>query len=106
MPKVTYLHADGTEDVVDAQDGVSVMRTAVTKGVKGIVGECGGELMCATCHVYVLKPVNLASERSEDEDEMLEFAASPRRDNSRLSCQIIMDEPLDGLVVETPEAQN
>ena len=106
MPWVTYQHSDGTSDKVDVPVGTSVMRAALAHDVPGIVGECGGELMCATCHVYVLTPRGLDPGLSEDEDEMLDFAASPRRPESRLSCQIRMRDELDGLIVETPEAQN
>jgi 2Fe-2S ferredoxin len=106
MARITYLHSDGSSDAVDADDGTTVMRTALAKGVKGIVGECGGELMCATCHVYVQEPAGLLTSVSDDEDEMLDFAACPRREGSRLSCQIVIGPELDGLVVETPEAQS
>ena len=106
MPWVTYQHRDGTSDKVNVPAGTSVMRAALANDVPGIVGECGGELMCATCHVYVLTPRGLAPGLSEDEDEMLDFAACPRRPESRLSCQIRMSGELDGLIVETPEAQN
>ena len=82
------------------------MLAAVSNEVPGIVAECGGSAMCATCHVYVdpafidkLEPV------SEAELEMLESAASARQANSRLSCQIIMDGSLDELVVHIPSNQ-
>ena len=106
MPKVTFIHADASVDEIDAVEGASIMRTALANGVKGIVGECGGELMCATCHVYVREPVGVDFDISEDEDEMLDFAVCPRRENSRLSCQIKMTAATDGIVVETPEEQN
>jgi 2Fe-2S ferredoxin len=106
MPRIIYQHSDGTKDEVDVPEGTSVMRAALANNIPGIVGECGGELMCATCHVYVLTPGALDTGLSEDEDEMLDFAACPRRPESRLSCQIRISARLDGLVVETPEAQN
>ena len=53
MPKVTYVHPDGAREVLDIPLGTSVMRAAILNGVDGIVAECGGEIMCATCHVYV-----------------------------------------------------
>jgi len=106
MPRVTFLSARGERTEIDAVEGTSVMRTAVNNRVPGIVGECGGDLQCATCHVYVdegnelpLPPV------SEDEDEMLEAAACERRPNSRLSCQLPCVAETDGLVVHTPETQ-
>jgi 2Fe-2S ferredoxin len=106
MPRITYRHSDDTSDEIDVPVGTTVMRAALANNIPGIVGECGGELMCATCHVYVLEPRGLASGLSEDEDEMLDFAACPRRPESRLSCQIRMSDELDGLVVETPKTQN
>lgn len=104
MPKVVYRHADGTETALDVEEGQTVMHAAVRSGVPGIIGECGGELMCATCHVYVVSP-ETGGPASDDEDEMLEFAACPRRTNSRLSCQLVVG-PGSELVVETPETQN
>src|SRR3979490_3214098 len=89
MPKITYISDSGDTVQVDAVVGDSVMETAVQNGVDGIVAECGGNCQCATCHVYVedkflpiLKPI------AEDEDAMLETTASPRKSNSRLSCQL------------------
>jgi 2Fe-2S ferredoxin len=106
MPKVTYVSPDGSEVEVQVDAGTSVMMAAVTNDVDGIVAECGGSLMCATCHVYVdeafddrLPPL------SPDEDEMLEAAASERTERSRLSCQIVLTDELDGLVVRLPETQ-
>lgn len=104
MPKVVYHHADGTQTELEVVEGQSVMNVAVRNNVPGIVGECGGELMCATCHVYVVSPQTRA-QLSDDEDEMLEFAACPRRKNSRLSCQLMVASNSE-FVVETPEAQN
>lgn len=107
MPEVTYHHADGTSDVVNAPAGTSVMRAAVAHGVTGIIGECGGQAMCATCHVYV-RPAFL--ERlppiSDDEDEMLDAAAAPRDEQrSRLGCQLRLEDDLDGLHVDVPTRQ-
>lgn len=104
MPKVVYRNVDGTEVSVDVVEGQTLMSAAVQNGVPSIIGECGGELMCATCHVYVVSP-ETAGSMSEDEDEMLEFAASPRRTNSRLCCQLVVESDSE-FVVETPEAQN
>ncbi|MDG4668051.1 2Fe-2S iron-sulfur cluster-binding protein [Mycobacterium sp. 236(2023)] len=104
MTEVVYRHSDGTETTVDAADGLSLMNVAVQNGVPGIIGECGGELMCATCHVYVVSSDGPGS-ISDEENEMLDFAACPRRENSRLCCQLTV-EPGSEFVVETPEAQN
>ncbi|MCE0445513.1 (2Fe-2S)-binding protein [Streptomyces tricolor] len=81
------------------------MRGAVVNGVDGIVGECGGGAMCATCHVYVDRgrPVTLPAV-SDIEDELLHTTACPRRENSRLSCQLPVTDEIDGLVVDVPGA--
>ncbi|MFV0383951.1 2Fe-2S iron-sulfur cluster-binding protein [Paracoccus sp. (in: a-proteobacteria)] len=106
MVKVTFVAADGTETTVDGEVGSSVMQTAVAHDVEGIVGECGGSMMCATCHCYVDdKWISKTGERQHDEDDMLEGAASEVRDSSRLSCQIKLTPAMDGLVVHTPEEQ-
>jgi len=106
MAKVTYVRPDGEELIVEVADGTSVMQAAVANDVAEIVAECGGTLACATCHVYVddadLDRLNAAS---ADEDEMLDYTASPRQPNSRLSCQIIFGPEFDGLVVRLPPTQ-
>jgi 2Fe-2S ferredoxin len=106
MPTVTYVNPDGTELQAEADAGTSVMMAAVTHDIDGIVAECGGSLMCATCHVYVDEEfADRLPEMSPDEDEMLEAAASERTERSRLSCQIVLTDELDGLVVRLPETQ-
>lgn len=104
MPTITYIHPDGRRETV-AADGTSVMRTAVQNGVEGIVGECGGQAMCATCHVYVDDPPASLPDISEDEDEMLECTASPREVTSRLGCQLRAKDHFDELTVRLPERQ-
>lgn len=106
MPTFTLISADGQSTTLDGQVGHSVMQTAVAHGIRGIVGECGGSAMCATCHVYVdeawrdkLAPI-VATEA-----EMLECTSSERRPESRLSCQIKLSASLDGLVLRLPETQ-
>lgn len=108
MPKVAYVHPNGSRDVLDVPEGTSVMRAAVARGIDGITAECGGSAMCATCHVYVdtesshaqrLPPV------SADEDEMLDCTTCPREPGSRLSCQLVVSAALDGLTVRLPEQQ-
>ena len=106
MRKVVYVHPDGARETLDVPDGTSVMQAAIAHGVDGIVAECGGSLMCATCHVYVEEEYLPATpEMSADEDEMLDFAASDREPGSRLSCQLIMGPGLDGIVVHLPPEQ-
>jgi 2Fe-2S ferredoxin len=105
MPKITYIAFDGTETIVDAKEGMSVMQTAVNNGVDGIVAECGGACSCATCHVHVEEEwFDKLPEAQNMEKEMLDFVMSPQP-TSRLSCQIKVTAELDGLVVHTPESQ-
>jgi 2Fe-2S ferredoxin len=99
MPKITYIDSDGTERVIDAEAGSTVMEAAIKNGVPGIEAECGGACACATCHVYVdTQDLSETVPMSTDEDELLD-SSSHRRANSRLSCQIPFKESLDGLVV-------
>lgn len=106
MAKITYIHPDGTTSVVDVTAGDSVMRGAVLNGVNGIVAQCGGGASCGTCHVYVDKDnTKPLPEMHPVEDELLYCTASPRLDNSRLSCQIPVTDDIDGLVVHLPEKQ-
>lgn len=104
MPTIVYHHADGQVDEVEAAEGASVMRTALDKSVKGIIGECGGQAMCATCHVMVRGDVELP-EISDDEDEMLECTVDDREDNSRLGCQLVAGRDFDRLEVDVAEHQ-
>lgn len=106
MVKVTYVSAAGVETTVDGREGDSAMATAVANNIEGIVGECGGSMACATCHVYVDPAfADLLPPRSDDEEAMLEGAASDTRPESRLSCQIRLSAELDGLVLRMPEEQ-
>ncbi|WP_125611961.1 2Fe-2S iron-sulfur cluster-binding protein [Specibacter cremeus] len=107
MSTITFHHGDGAVDTLDVAPGTSVMRAAVSNGVRGIVGECGGQAMCATCHVYV-RPGYLAvlPEIGDDEDEMLDCTADPRDPRrSRLGCQVTLGEGLDTLEVDVPGSQ-
>lgn len=106
MVKVTFVMADGARQTVEADPGASVMMTALGNDLEGIIGECGGSMMCATCHCYVDPEwIPVAGTRTEGEDEMLEAAASEVRPGSRLGCQIVLTEAMDGLVVHLPESQ-
>ncbi|GLB69547.1 2Fe-2S iron-sulfur cluster-binding protein [Arthrobacter mangrovi] len=103
MPKVTFIQPDGMETVLETDTGTSVMRTAVSRGVPGIVAECGGSAMCATCHVYVEEPyLDGLPEISDVEDEMLDCTSSERCPNSRLSCQL---KVASDIAVRLPETQ-
>lgn len=106
MVKVTFESAAGERRTVEADVGDSVMMTALGNDVEGIVGECGGSMMCATCHCYVDEAWQEAvGPRVEGEEEMLEGAASEVRPGSRLGCQVILTAAMDGLVVHLPETQ-
>eukprot|EP01037_Dinobryon_pediforme_P034265 gene34265-40090_t len=105
MIKITYIDAAGTSRTVDAEEGATVMETALRNAVPGIEAECGGACACATCHVYVDEAwaAKLPPAQQMEED-MLDFAFDVRP-TSRLSCQIRVRPDLDGLVVSTPERQ-
>ena len=106
MPQITYVHSNGTRQTLDVPVGTSVMRGAILNGIDGIVAECGGEMMCATCHVYVEPDqFDRTPPQSDDEKAMLEFTASERKPNSRLSCQLVATPEFEDLVVYLPETQ-
>lgn len=106
MPQVTFIAFNSTKHTVDVPVGMNLMRAATDNNVPGIDGDCGGNCACATCHVFVDAAWEArAGSRNAKEDEMLNFA-SELQDNSRLACQIIVTEALDGLVVVMPEAQH
>lgn len=108
MPSITYIEHDGTAHTVEVPVGNSVMQGAVDNNVPGIDADCGGECACATCHVYIdaawLDRVGLPVDGSQ-EASMLSFAAVTQPD-SRLSCQVMVSEALDGLIVRMPEGQH
>ena len=105
MPKITFIEHDGTQHVVDAEVGKSVMRAAMDNLVPGIDADCGGECSCATCHVMVnAEWTDTVGGPNEAEDSMLDL--NPERAvNSRLSCQMIVADDLNGLIVDLPEFQ-
>ncbi len=105
---VTFVFPNGTEKTVEALLGYSVMEIAQMHKIEQIEGACGGSLACATCHVYVHpdwweKTMPNSGKQSEEEIDMLDLAFDVRP-RSRLSCQIVMREDLDGLVVALPGA--
>lgn len=103
MPKVTWITADGTSFEADVPEGHNLMEAAVANDVPGIIGECGGCLSCATCHVYVDDQwLPHVGQPDEVENEMLSITEAERTEASRLSCQIVMCEQLDGLIVRVP----
>lgn len=105
MTKIIYVEADGTRHEVDAENGATVMETAIRSDVPGIVAECGGACTCATCHVYVdEKWTAVVGPATVMEEDMLDFAFDVK-DSSRLSCQIKVKDDFDGLVVHVPSKQ-
>jgi 2Fe-2S ferredoxin len=103
---VRYIHPNGKEWTIDVAPGLSVMEAAINEGIPGITAECGGECVCATCHVYVDEAFLAALPSIEEqEDEMLEGTASPRQPNSRLSCQIRVVPGLSGVTIRLPKSQ-
>lgn len=109
MPKITFVLTNGSEKTVEAQTGLSVMEVAVKHNIPAIEGACGGSLACATCHVYVhpdwwSKVMPEDGEISEAEEDMLDLAFHLTK-KSRLSCQIIVRDNLDGLILALPGAK-
>ena len=105
MPKITYIDAAGSSRTVEAENGSTVMETAIRNSIPGIEAECGGACACATCHVYVDEKWSpVVGKPQPMEDDMLDFAFDVRP-TSRLSCQIKVKPELDGLIVATPAKQ-
>ena len=106
MPKITYKDKDGNSKIIEVENGLSVMEGAIQNDIPGIDADCGGAMACATCHVYVEENwFNKLSKAEDAEIDMIDMAYEPKK-NSRLSCQIIINEGLDGLEVTTPEKQS
>ena len=106
MPGITFVHPDGRAQRIEAGNGESAMQAATRHDVSGILAECGGNAMCATCHVYVDEDwLARLPAMGGDEDALLDGAAAERRTNSRLSCQIKFAADLDGLVLSLPDRQ-
>lgn len=106
MPVIKFVSADGaSSQEIQAAQGVSVMQAAMENGIEGIVAECGGSSSCATCHVYVDEGWRASLQEPLDtEKDMLDCVAEPTA-GSRLSCQIVVTEELNGLVVQVPKSQ-
>jgi len=105
MPKITYIEYGGKSHTIEVSNGLSVMEGAVQNNIPGIDADCGGSMACATCHVYVKEQwFNKLPKKEDGEEDMLDMAFEPKK-NSRLSCQLMVSEQLDGLVVDLPEKQ-
>ncbi len=105
MAKVIFHDHEGKTREVDAKNGMSVMEAAISNMIPGIDADCGGACACATCHVYISdKWIGKLRPKDDMEDSMLDFADDVQ-DNSRLCCQILLSDELDGIEVTTPERQ-
>lgn len=103
--KATWILPDGRAIAADVPAGRNLMEAALAANVPGVVGECGGSLSCATCHVHVGDGWFGATGTPGDfEDAMLDVSDTPRAETSRLSCQIVMGPGLDGIVLRVPQA--
>ena len=106
MPKITYIDNQNNTKTIDVEKGLSVMEGAIQNNIPGIDADCGGSMACATCHVYVEeKWFDKIPKADEGEVDMIDMAFEPKK-NSRLSCQILITDELDGLIVTTPEKQS
>ncbi len=106
MAKVTFVCPAGHRREIAAPLGMNLMKIAITNGIDEILAECGGSAVCGTCHVYVETPMlALLPPMMQAEDDMLAATASERRPNSRLCCQLVITEELDGLVLHLPPSQ-
>ncbi len=105
MPLIKFIEHDGTEREVHVAPGTSVMHAAVDNGVSGILADCGGACSCATCHCYIDEAWQAKTGNATDvELQMLDFVMD-RQPNSRLGCQVIVEDEMDGLVVRLPASQ-
>ena len=105
MPKISYIEHSGKNHTIEVANGLSVMEGAVQNNIPGIDADCGGSMACATCHVYVKEEwFNKLPKKEDGEEDMLDMAFEPKK-NSRLSCQLMISDQLDGLVVNLPEKQ-
>jgi 2Fe-2S ferredoxin len=105
MVKITCVSPKGDAKEMIAEPGECLMNVIVNNDIPGVIGECGGCRSCATCHVYIADAwLDRMPPRSAGEDDLLEGVLD-RRPNSRLSCQIVLSDALDGLIVHAPESQ-
>ena len=105
MAKITYIEHSGKSHTIDVANGLSVMEGAVQNNIPGILADCGGGMACATCHVYVKEEwLDKLPKKEDGEEDMLDMAFEPKK-NSRLSCQLIVSDELDGLIVNIPSKQ-
>ena len=105
MVKITYIEYTNKKHIVEVSNGMSVMEGAVQNNIPGIDADCGGSMACATCHIYVdEKWFDKLKKKEEGEEDMLDMAYQPNK-FSRLSCQLLVSEELNGLIVRMPAKQ-
>ena len=105
MPKINYITSDAKVHEIEVQNGLTVMEGAVQNDIPGIDADCGGGMACATCHVYVKEEwLDKIPKKEDGEEDMLDMAFEPKK-NSRLSCQLIVSDEIDGLTVAIPSKQ-
>ena len=105
MAKITYIDYQGNSKTIDVNNGLSVMEGAIQNEIPGIDADCGGAMACATCHVYVKEEwFDKLPKKEDGEEDMLDMAFEPNK-FSRLSCQILISDELDGLTVSMPSKQ-
>ena len=105
MAKIKYVEHSGEEHEIEVPNGLSVMEGAIQNDIPGIDADCGGGMACATCHVYVKEDwFNKIPKKEDGEEDMLDMAFEPKT-NSRLSCQIVVSDEIDGLEVKIPSKQ-
>ena len=106
MTKINYIEHSGKLHTIEAQNGLSVMEAAIQNNIPGIDADCGGSMACPTCHVYVKEEwFNKLPKKEDGEEDMLDMAYEPKK-FSRLSCQLIVSDELEGLVINLPEKQS
>ena len=105
MAKIKYIEHNGMSHPIDVANGLSVMEGAIQNNISGIDADCGGSMACATCHVYVKEEwFDKLPKKEDGEEDMIDMAYEPNK-FSRLSCQLIVSDELDGLVVKLPIKQ-
>jgi 2Fe-2S ferredoxin len=105
MAKITYIEHTNKKHIVEVPNNMSVMEGALQNNIPGIDADCGGSMACATCHVYIDKKwLDKLKKKDEGEEDMLDMAYQTNK-YSRLSCQLIVSNELDGLILRMPSKQ-
>ena len=105
MAKIKYIEHKGKSHTIDVANGLSVMEGAIQNNIPGIDADCGGSMACATCHVYVKEEwFDKLPKKEDGEEDMIDMAYEPNK-FSRLSCQLIVSDEFEGLVVKLPIKQ-